>query len=658
MKFMKKIVLTLLFILTVFTVSAKTYSLTSPDGTISVSVNVAENVTYSVSRNGHVALENCAIAMETSVATYGVQPKVKSAKTSEHRGVYRPYNHYKTREVADNYNELKLTFKDGWSLEFRAYDNGAAYRIVTAAKGRMTVSNETVEYRMPQEAQVCLSLENMPGEKDPFRTMYERKYTFEKVAQLDAEKQMSYLPILATTDNWVMLITETDLYDYPAVFFHSDSTDVLKSLFPKVVNKTEPYNARRETVIGTENYIAETDAARTFPWRVITLVDNEADLIHSHLTGQMARGRDMNVDWSWIKPGKVSWDWWCDFSLPGVDFVYGVNNDTYKYFIDFAAEFGIPYIILDEGWTVDSYTPFVFSKDINVPELVAYGKEKGVSLILWVSWLAVDKNFDTIFQTYRDWGVAGMKIDFMDRSDQYMVNFYDRTARKAAENKLIVDFHGSMTPKGWEIQYPNILAYEAVLGLEQKWRCRPDNTIWLPFVRNVLGGTDFTPGAMVTAHSKYMDRGSWIKQHPMSVGTRCFQLAMYIVLDSGTQMLADSPHRYRLEPHCTKFIADSPTLWDETKVISADLGGHLLLAKRSGDLWYVGGIASKAHQQELKLDFLGEGEYKLHAIQDGINAHQLAIDHKVVEQTVTKDSEINIKMVDEGGFVCRIEPLK
>lgn len=656
---MKKIILTLLVsIPAVFTAAAKTYILGSPDGSISVEVNVGDNVNYSVTRNGHIALKNCAIAMETSNCTYGVQPKVKSAKTSEHRGVYRPYNHYKTREVADNYNELRLAFKDGWSLEFRAYDNGAAYRIVTAAKGRMTVSHETVEYRMPQEAQVCLSLEDMPGEKDPFRTMYERKYTFEKVAQLDAEKQMSYLPILATTDSWVMLITETDLYDYPAVFFQSDSTDVLKSLFPKVVNKTEPYNARRETVIGTENYIAETDAARTFPWRVITLVDNEADLIHSHLTGQMARGRDMNVDWSWIKPGKVSWDWWCDFSLPGVDFVYGVNNDTYKYFIDFAAEFGIPYIILDEGWTVDSYTPFVFSKDINVPELVAYGKEKGVGLILWVSWLAVDKNFDTIFQTYRDWGVAGMKIDFMDRSDQYMVNFYDRTARKAAENKLIVDFHGSMTPKGWEIQYPNILAYEAVLGLEQKWRCRPDNTIWLPFVRNILGGTDFTPGAMVTAHSKYMDRGSWIKQHPMSVGTRCFQLAMYIVLDSGTQMLADSPHRYRLEPHCTKFIADSPTLWDETKVISADLGGHLLLAKRSADLWYVGGIASKAHQQELKLDFLGDGEYKLTAIQDGINAHQLAIDHKVVEQTVTKDSVINIKMVDEGGFVCRIEPVK
>ena len=654
---MKQLLLITFCLMAAFNLSAKTYSLTSPDGTIAVSVNVADDVTYSVSRNGHVALENCAIAMETSVATYGVQPKVKNAKTSEHRGVYRPYNHYKAREVADNYNELNLTFKDNWTLEFRAYDNGAAYRIITAAKGRMTVSNETVEYRMPQETEVCLSLENMPGEKDPFRTMYERKYTFEKVADLSAEKQMSYLPILAHNDNWVMLITETDLYDYPAVFFHSDSTDVLKSLFPKVVNKTEPYNARRETVIGTEDYIAETDAARTFPWRVITLVDNEAELIHSHLTGQMARGRDENVDWSWIKPGKVSWDWWCDFTLPGVDFVYGANTPTYKYYIDFAAEFGIPYIILDEGWTVDSYTPFEFNKDIDIHELVAYGKEKGVGLILWVSWLAVDKNFDTIFKTYSDWGVAGMKIDFMDRSDQYMVNFYERTARSAAENKLLVDFHGSMTPKGWDIQYPNVLAYEAVLGLEQKWRCRPDNTIWLPFVRNILGGTDFTPGAMVTAHSKYMDRGSWIKQHPMGVGTRCFQLAMYIVLDSGTQMLADSPYRYRLEPHCTNFIVNTPTLWDETKVISADLGGHLLLAKRSGDLWYIGGIASKGHQQDLKLDFLSEGEYKLTAIQDGINAHQLAIDHKVVEQTVTKDSVINIKMVDEGGFVCRIERL-
>ena len=365
---MKKLLLTTLFLLTVFALSAKTYSLISPDGSISVEVNVNDKVTYSVNRNGYVALENCAIAMETSIAAYGAQPKVKSAKTSEHRGVYRPFNHYKSREVADNYNELKLVFNGGWSLEFRAYDNGAAYRIITAAKGRMTVSYETVEYRMPQEAEVCLSLENMPGEKDPFRTMYERKYTFEKVADLDAEKQMSYLPILATTDNWVMLITETDLYDYPAVFFHSDSTDALKSIFPKVVNKTEPYNARRETVIGTEKYIAETDAARTFPWRVITLVDNEAELIHSHLTGQMARGRDMNVDWSWIKPGKVSWDWWCDFTLPGVDFVYGVNNQTYKYFIDFYATVnGINFLNLFRKFVVRARNATDFSLLILYP---------------------------------------------------------------------------------------------------------------------------------------------------------------------------------------------------------------------------------------------------------------------------------------------------
>ena len=654
---MKQVAITILaLIICVFSASessAKTYSLTSPDNSIEVNVNIDGNVIYSVSRNGHAALKDCAIAIETSIATYGAEPKVKSVKTTEHRGTYRPYNHYKCREVADNYNELKIAFKDGWSLEFRAYDNGAAYRIATDSKGRMTVSYETVEYRMPQEAEVCLSLEDMPGEKNPFRTMYERKYTFEKVADLSSEKQMSYLPILATTENWVMLITETDLYDYPAAFFHSDSTDVLRSIFPKVVNKTEPHNTRRENVIGTEQYIAETDARRTFPWR-----DNEAELIHSHLTGQLARGRDMSQDWSWVKPGKVSWDWWCNFSLQGVDFEYGINNQTYKYYIDFAAEFGIPYIILDEGWTVDSYTPFIFREGIDINELVQYGKEKGVGLILWVSWLAVDKNFDTIFETYRDWGVAGMKIDFMDRSDQYMVNFYERTARKAAENKLIIDFHGSMTPKGLEIQYPNILAYEAVLGLEQKWRCRPENTIWLPFVRNILGGTDFTPGAMVTAHSRFMDKGSWIKQHPMGVGTRCFQLALYIVLDSGTQMLADSPYRYRLEPQCTRFITSTPTLWDETKVISAELGGHLLLAKRSGGLWYIGGIANKAHQQEINLDFLGEGEYHLHAIQDGINAHQLAVDHKVVDMIVTRDSKINIKMVSEGGFVCRIEPVR
>ncbi|MBR5563935.1 MAG: glycoside hydrolase family 97 protein [Bacteroidales bacterium] len=641
-----------LYFLVTSAASAKVYNLTSPDSSISVEVNVAQDITYSVSRNGHIALENCAIAMETSNGTLGVAPVVKSAKKGQHVGTYHPFNHYKSKEVEDNYNTLTLNFKGNWALEFRAYNNGAAYRFVTAAKGKQIIANETIEYRMPKEAEVCLSL------KDRLRTMYEEKYTFTKVADLDQVTMMSYLPIMASTENWVMLITETDLYDYPAVFFQTEGTDVLKSIFPKVPTKTEPHNSRGDIIVETADYIAETDGARTFPWRVINLVSHEGDLLYSHLTGQMARERDMSKDWSWVKPGKVSWDWWSRFNLQGVDFEYGINTDTYKEYIDFASEFGIPYIILDEGWTKDSYTPFIFRESMDVHELIRYGKEKNVGLILWVSWLAVDKNFDTIFETYRDWGVAGMKIDFMNRSDQYMMNFYERTARKAAENKLIIDFHGSVTPKGWEIQYPNILAYEAVLGLEQKWRCQPVNTIYIPFVRNVLGGTDFTPGAMVTAHSKYLDKGSWIKEHPIGVGTRCFQLALYIVLETGTHMLADSPYRYRLEPECTKFIVETPTLWDETKVISADLGKHLLLAKRSEDVWYIGGIAYNAHQQELKLDFLGDGEYKMTAIQDGRNAHQLAMDHKFVNQTVTKDSVIDIKMVDEGGFVCRFEPLK
>ena len=643
---------TLLCIFAAIPVSAKVYSLTSPDKTITVDVNVGSDITYSVSREGNIALENCVIAMETSNGTLGAAPVVKSAKKGQHVGTYSPYNPYRNSTIEDNYNTLTISFKGNWSLEFRAYNNGAAYRFVTAAKGKQIISNETIEYRMPQEAELCLS----PVEK--FTTMYEEPYHFQKVEKMDEENRMSYLPIMATTKNWVMLITETDLYDYPAVFFQSNGTDVLTSVFPKVVTATVPKSARRELITETADFIAETDGTRTFPWRVINLVSDEAELLQSDLSNQMARGRDLNEDWSWVKPGKVSWDWWSRFNIQGVDFEYGVNTDTYKYYIDFASDFGIPYIILDEGWTKDSYTPFIFREGMDVHELIRYGKEKNVGLILWVSWLAVDKNFDTIFETYKDWGVAGMKIDFMDRSDQYMINFYDRTARRAADNKLIIDFHGSVTPKGWERKYPNILAFEAVRGLEQKWRCHTGNTIYIPFVRNVLGGTDFTPGAMVSAHKRHMKEGSWIREHPCAIGTRCFQLALYIVLDTGTHMLADSPYRYRLEPECTKFIAQAPTLWDETKIISAKLGKHILLAKRSGDVWYIGGIAHKEHIQNLKLDFLGDGEYAMQAIQDGRNADQLAMDHKFVNQTVTKDSVINIKMVGEGGFVCRIEPVK
>ena len=648
-----RIPISLIFcILSIVGMEAKTYSLSSPDKTVSVKVNVAETVTYSVSRCCNTAIENCQIALETSAGVFGYSPKVNAVKTSSHKGAYRPFNHFRSSEVADDYNELKLTFKDGWSLEFRAYNNGAAYRIVTDKKGKMTVTNEICEYRLPQDAELCLS------EVDNFLTQYEQRYSFRKVSSVDSLERMSYLPIMASTDNWKMLITETDLYDYPAIFFKADSTDALASVFPKVVTATEPKNSRRVTITETADYIAETEAARTFPWRVITLVDNEADLLHTHLTGQLARERDLNQDWTWVKPGKVSWDWWSRFNLQGVDFEYGINNETYKHYIDFASEYGIPYIILDEGWTKDSYTPFIFRDGINIPELIAYGKEKNVGLILWVSWLAVDKNFDTIFKTYNEWGVAGMKIDFLERSDQYMINFYERTAREAAKNHLVIDFHGSITPKGLEIQYPNILSYESVFGLEKGYRCHSGITIYVPFVRNVLGGTDFTPGAMVTAHLKQLEKGRFIKEHPIAVGTRTFQMALYVILDTGTHMLADSPYRYRLEPDCTKFIVQTPTLWDELKVINASLGNNLLIAKRSGNLWYIGGIAHNAHQQEVKLDFLGEGQYLLTAYQDGRNAHQIAMDHKVVKMLVTKDSVIDIKMVSEGGYVCRIEQIE
>ena len=405
---MKRLIfLTLVGMLVTMQLFAKSYTLVSPDKAIAVEVNVADDITYSVSRNGNVALRDCHIAMETSRGVFGHAPKVMSVKKTEHDGVYRPYNHYKAKEVRDAYSEMAITFKDGWSLEFRAYDNGAAYRIVSSAKGRMTVKSEVCELGVPDEAELCLSL------VDEFRTMYEQKYTFEKAADVDTVAKMSYLPIMATTKDWVMLVTETDLYDYPAAFFKSGEDGRLVSVFPEVVTKTAPKNTRRELIIETAGYIAETDCARTFPWRVINLVDSEADLLHSHLTGQLARERDMNQDWSWIKPGKVSWDWWSRFNLQGVDFEYGINNDTYKHYIDFASEYGIPYIILDEGWTKDSYTPFEFREGIDIHELVSYGKERGVGLILWVSWLAVDKNFSTVFETYRDWGVAGMKIDFM-----------------------------------------------------------------------------------------------------------------------------------------------------------------------------------------------------------------------------------------------------
>jgi alpha-glucosidase len=359
-------------------------------------------------------------------------------------------------------------------------------------------------------------------------------------------------------------------------------------------------------------------------------------------------------DVSWIKPGKVAWDWWNDNNIYGVDFKSGINTETYKYYIDFASKYGLEYIILDEGWY---YLENVLKikEQIDVKELIRYGKEKNVGIILWVTWKALDDKLIEALDAFSQWGAVGIKVDFMQRDDQWMVEYYYRVAREAAKRHLLVDFHGAYKPTGWLRTYPNVLSSEGVKGLENcKWSADidPEHDVTLPFIRMVAGPMDYTPGAMINANKKNFN---FVFSEPMSQGTRCHQLGMYVVFESPLQMLADNPSNYYREPECMKFLSAVPSVWDETRILSAKVSDYVLTARRNGDVWYLGGMTDwDPRILRAKLDFLDAGEYTIEIWKDGVNSERHASDYKYETLPVDKTSEIEVKMAPGGGWAAII----
>ena len=392
------------------------------------------------------------------------------------------------------------------------------------------------------------------------------------------------------------------------------------------------------------------------PRRVVMLAKHMRTLVEDDLVFKLSRPLQLE-DTSWIKPGKVAWDWWNALNLYGVDFAAGINTQTYKYYIDFAADYGLEYIILDEGWsrtTTDLLEP---NDDVDVAELARYGQQKNVGVILWTLWKPLDQDMEKILDRWVSWGVKGIKVDFMQRADQQMVNFYARAAREAAKRKLLVDFHGAFKPAGLRRAYPNVINYEGLRGLENcKWcdAITPEHDVTLPFVRMLAGPMDFTPGAMDNAHKdNFFARFT----RPMSQGTRCHQIAMYVIYDAPLQMLADTPSNYLREPECTKFIAGIPTTWHETKVIDGQPGQFILMARRHGDRWYIGAMTND-QPRELKVDlsFLEQGNWQLHVARDGVNAQRVAIDYALDTRSVTSDDTLTLQLATGGGWVGVLSP--
>ncbi len=413
--------------------------------------------------------------------------------------------------------------------------------------------------------------------------------------------------------------------------------------------EVKPKGDRDVPVSKHADFLAKVDGPRSFPWRVLIVAENDADLILSELIYKLASPLKLD-DTGWIKPGKVAWDWWNANNIYGVDFKAGINTETYKYYIDFASKYGLQYINLDEGW----YPPgklLQVVEDINMEELVAYGNTKNVGVILWVTWKDLDENLDAALQKFANWGIKGIKVDFMQRDDQWMVDYYQRVAQKAAEKQMLVSYHGAYKPTGLSRAYPNVITYEGVMGMEQsKWGtdANPNNDLLLPFIRMVAGPMDYTPGAMKNATKSNFRT---IGKEPMSSGTRCHQLAMYVVFESPLQMLADNPSNYYREPECMIFLKEVPTVWDDTKVLKAKVGDYLAVARRSGEKWFVGAMTNWAERDlDLNFNFLPEGNYKLRIWQDGANAHRHASDFKMLETNIQSGANLKIHLAPGGGW--------
>lgn len=626
--------------------SAEQYTIQSPDKRLSVTVNTGNRTTYSVDFDGKKILNPSPISMTfDNGMTIGRDMKVKDVKKDSFNKTIEPVIRQKCAKFEDNFNQMQL-LADGYNIEFRVYNDGLAYRFHTDFPDSLKVLNEEASFCFPADFDALFPEERsmLSAQQPIFKPM--------KLSEIATDKFCSTPILLKADENTRIFISEADLESYPGMFLRKQGKHELAGKYAAV--SLEDYRTDDRQIFPTKraDYIAKVAGSRNYPWRAMIVTDNDANLITNQLIYKLAP--ESEGDFSWVKPGKIAWDWYNALILTGVDFKSGINNDTYKYFIDFASRNKLEYVVIDDGWS-EAWDVTKTIPEIDIPELVAYGKKKNVDLILWVSWAPFREKIDEAFDKFNEWGVKGIKMDFMNRDDQEMVDFYYEVAKKAAEHKMLVDFHGAYKPTGWIRTFPNVLTSEGVAGLENhKWGSfvTPEHNVTLPFTRMVAGPMDYTPGAMKNLHEKDHQINFNL---PASVGTRCHQLGMYVVYESPLQMLADSPTAYEKEPECMEFLSQVPVIWDETKVISAEIGKHIIVARRNGDTWYLGGMTGKKGGTfEIPLDFI-KGNRTFTVWEDGVNVDLDATDFARRTKKVKAGDKISVTMHDGGGFAAIIK---
>ena len=653
-------ILTLLFFNATFSQEAQDFVVTSPNGKIKVSILVGEKITWSVLHEKNQILAPSSISMTLDQnEVLGKNALVLNSKREKVNTTFEsPF--YKKSTIKNQYNLLLLNFKNGFSIEYRVFDDGAAYRFITQKKKDITVKSEEVSLNFDQDYGTLMPyVRDLRNPKDPHIFAFEAHYENKKISEF-AKDTLAFLPFLIDyKNNKKAVFLEANLEDYPGLFVTNNSSKSgFESRFSKypLQEKNGGFNNINLLITERADYLVKTKGKRNFPWRIIVISENDKDLANNDMVQKLSEPTKIK-DISWIKPGKVAWDWWNDWNIYNVDFKAGINTETYKYYIDFASKNKVEYVVLDEGWSLEDDI-MKHSPNVDLEALIAYGKERNVGIILWSSWMALTKNTEGILKNYANLGVKGFKVDFIDRDDAKMVNSVYDIAQKAADNHLLIDFHGMYKPTGIQRTFPNILNFEGVKGLENnKWTPNDDVPTYdcsIPFIRMMAGPMDYTPGAMRNATKSEFKPSN---ANPVSQGTRCHQLALYTIFEAPLQMMADSPTAYMKEQESTDFIAKIPTTFDETIALDGEVGKFVVMARRKANTWYVGAITNWGSRDiTIDFSFLEKGKkYEAEIFSDGINADKAAADYKKEIITVDSTTKLKYHLASGGGLAAIIK---
>ena len=653
---MKIILLT--FLLLVWAGLCQSQELTSPNGRIKIVVTITKGVKYSVYMDNTLILSPSLIDMVLANDQHLAQTASFKKSVSRHvNDTIIPGVAEKRKQIPDNYSELKITFKQSFAIIFRAYNDGIAYRFQTYFKDSVIIRNEIANFNFPESVPVYYPEVVKRQDADIFHTSFEEPYQLKPVDSIGNRNLLFSPVLLAPVHGPKLLITESDLEDYPGMFLTGNYSRQLIGKFAPYPLEEKMTEGGYQQMLVTKraDYICATKGARSFPWRIIAIAEHDKDLPGNDIVYRLASPSRVK-DVSWIHPGKGTDEWIIGTNVYNVNFKSGVNTSLYKYYIDFAKRFDFDRIMMDAGWS-DNKDLFKINPDINMDELASYAREKGIKISMWTLALTLDKQLEPALQQFQKWGVDFIMTDFIDRDDQKTVNFYYRIAEACARYKIMIMYHGAYKPAGFGRTFPNAITRESVLGSEYDiWseKATPDHNLMLPFIRMVSGPMDYEPGILDNA-TKTTFRP--ISEKVMSPGTRCHQLAMFVVYDSPIQIFSGNPSTGLTEPAFMELLGSIPTTWDETKIIDGKVGDYIISARKKGNDWFIGAMGNwQPHELNLRFDFLDESSNYLATLaEDGMNADRYASDYRITENKFNNHDSLIIKLAPGGGFMMKLK---